>query len=324
LNKKSPSNKILDEIEYFSMKIYDKNYKRHLTKKSFENICRSYGKKYFTLYKTQKNSQYATDALNYAIFNWYQIGDYKNLKKALPDIDNNSNSWNSICKYILQTYARASYTNKDMSIYHEGIKTIEGLRQIIKPKIGKTRLNYDLGFYYFNSGNNNIALNYFKNIISINADNHFIFIANGFIYEINKLQVGMDAPNIITNDINGNTINLYKMKGKNILIHFWSYNCGPAFNYFNQYRSIYKNYGKSKITMIGINTDGQLNKLKKITKDEKFNWSQILDNDDKNDNFARLFNVHTSTKLILINKYGKIKFIGSEIEKLRKELSQLK
>lgn len=55
-----------------------------------------------------------------------------------------------------------------------------------------------------------------------NADSDMIETAKGFIYEIDHLQVGMDAPAFTAKTLDGKEVSLASFRGKAVLLNFWA------------------------------------------------------------------------------------------------------
>lgn len=68
-------------------------------------------------------------------------------------------------------------------------------------------------------------------------------------------EVGKKAPAFTLNDMKGNTVTLYSLKGKVVLLDFWGTWCSPCKEEFPELDALYKKYGKDGLEVVGISVD---------------------------------------------------------------------
>jgi peroxiredoxin len=94
-------------------------------------------------------------------------------------------------------------------------------------------------------------------------------------------QIGFKAINFVTKSINGNIIDLSKLKGNYVLLDFWGTWCSPCREEMPKLKSIYEEYKDKNFIMIGIAND-EIKNLKKFIDENDVSWDQIVQSDDKN------------------------------------------
>ena len=88
-------------------------------------------------------------------------------------------------------------------------------------------------------------------------------------------QVGLKAINFVSKSINGNIIELSKLKGKYVLLDFWGTWCLPCREEIPKLKSIYEEYKDQNFIMIGIAND-DIENLKKYILENEVKWEQII------------------------------------------------
>ncbi len=115
-----------------------------------------------------------------------------------------------------------------------------------------------------------------------------------------QTEVGNLAPNIVESGL----FNLTNLKGKYVVLDFWGTWCGACVKGFPKMRDYYSKY-RSKVEFVGISCNDKKSVWTKCIKDEGLQWTQLLNDVDKND-FARQYNVSVFPTKVLIDKEGKI------------------
>ncbi|MEP0004839.1 MAG: TlpA disulfide reductase family protein [Balneola sp.] len=175
--------------------------------------------------------------------------------------------------------------------------------------------------------NRSKAIEYFENIIDLNADSVEVEMAKRDLYDLRSLQIGQKAPQFSVTDLEGNLVELKDYQGKYVLIEFWATWCGPCIPEIPYLKKAYENFGdREDFKMIGISLDTDRVKLKEFLEENEIKWTQILDEGGTgkwSGKLGTLFAVGNGIpKTFLIDKVGNI--IATELrkEKLNEILSQ--
>lgn len=122
-----------------------------------------------------------------------------------------------------------------------------------------------------------------------------------------QIIVGKSIPVVTDNKNNTNAIN--EFKEKYLLLHFWATWCVPCKKQLPMIQYIKDNVSPKNLSIVSICTFSDSALMKKNIDLHKMNWQNIY---DKNNEIARLFEVSSVPRLILINQNKVIEFIDSE------------
>tara|TARA_R110002051_G_scaffold200208_1_gene267121 strand:- start:709 stop:2067 length:1359 start_codon:yes stop_codon:yes gene_type:complete len=109
--------------------------------------------------------------------------------------------------------------------------------------------------------------------------------------------------------IDGTEIDLSRMKGKVVLIDFWSIGCAPCIKEMPHFRALYDKYRDQGFEIIGLAAEGDnaKNMVMKIMEKTGANWPQRLDKgSDATVSFNSLYNITIYPTVWLLDKEGKI------------------
>jgi hypothetical protein len=67
------------------------------------------------------------------------------------------------------------------------------------------------------------ALKLFRKVLAERPDTPYAKLAKSYIFEIEKLQIGMIAPDIVGEDADGNEIKLSSFRGQVVVLDFWGF-----------------------------------------------------------------------------------------------------
>ena len=124
-------------------------------------------------------------------------------------------------------------------------------------------------------------------------------------------------------DINGKRIALSSLKGKYVLLTFWSFMSKECLAENLQLKEFYKIYKNRGFEIYQINVDENETDWKRAVKYDELPWISTREDDQRNPENARLFNVTRLPSNFLFDKDGKI--VGSNLHdrSLQIKLEQL-
>jgi RNA polymerase sigma factor (sigma-70 family) len=134
--------------------------------------------------------------------------------------------------------------------------------------------------------------------------------------EIRNLAVGKPAPEISGKDIDGQSFKLSDYRAKVVLLAFWAGWCGAGRDFASLERSLAGTMRDSPFVLLGVNSDGDMVKLKAQMKAEHItarSWCDGGGNANTPGPIARKFHVHGWPSLYLLDARGIIrhKFFGT-------------
>lgn len=118
-----------------------------------------------------------------------------------------------------------------------------------------------------------------------------------------KIQTGTQAPEIILRDSTGREIKLSSLKGKYVLIDFWSSWCGPCRGENVNLVKVYKDYKEKGFEIVSVSVDEKESNWKKAMKEDKISWISVLDSKGE---YEKLYNISSFPTNYLIDPQGKI------------------
>lgn len=134
------------------------------------------------------------------------------------------------------------------------------------------------------------------------------------LFAVTQLEEGSVAPDFAVPDVNGKEVKLSSMRGKYVLLDFWATWCGPCRAGNPHLISLYNQYKKEGLEIIGIaDDDNNIAGWKKAIKDDGIEiWPQVLRNKNKLNASCESIDLSGTYKVggyptkILIDKEGKI------------------
>ncbi len=142
----------------------------------------------------------------------------------------------------------------------------------------------------------NLGINKRKNALSLEK----ITIPKEKIY---STQIGYQAP--IFKGVKYNTndsLSLDNLRGKYVLLDFWSVYCPPCIKELPLLKEIYDKTDRNKFEIIGIVTNENDKRLQKLLKDNAVNWSQILSTEQNN--IQNRYNINHYPTTFLLDPNG--------------------
>ncbi|WP_345950566.1 TlpA disulfide reductase family protein [Mucilaginibacter sp. PAMB04274] len=119
--------------------------------------------------------------------------------------------------------------------------------------------------------------------------------------------IGVTAPDFTQPDTAGNPIKLSSLRGKYVLLDFWSSNCEPCLQSYPNLVRVYEKYYK-KFTVLGVSLDKATYKTAWLNaiKQNNLDWTQVSDFKEWNNEAAMLYYVNAIPQNFLIDPDGKI------------------
>lgn len=260
-----------------------------------------YAKEFLTYYKNNKNSETAELALHSAFTMWGNTGDDSYVHEALSIIDKNSDIWHriGIPVQLLNIY----YRNEKPEVEESIILLHELENQLTHPQ-SKSSVYRWLKSHYHEEKNHDMAIKYARLLVETDADEWYVDHGLGYLYEVESLQVGQNAPAFKSEALEGEILSLAELKGKFVLIEFWGTWCGPCYPEIPHLKKLWDLYGENDLVIIGVALDENEAKVKNVINEQEMFWPQVLQPDQFDGELVKLFNVTGVPKMYLIDTQG--------------------
>lgn len=118
---------------------------------------------------------------------------------------------------------------------------------------------------------------------------------------VKKIHVGITAPEFTLNDINGNPLSIYSLRGKYVLLDFWGSWCKWCIKGFPDMKEAYAKH-KSKVEFLGIACNDKMEKWKDALATYKLPWLNVFNVGDVD--VSALFAVKGYPTKIVIDPQG--------------------
>jgi len=116
----------------------------------------------------------------------------------------------------------------------------------------------------------------FQRIIKSSPDAPLTSRAKGYVFEIDHLQVGMEAPNFEATTIDGKKISLSSLRGKVVLIDFWATWCPSCIGEIPKLTAAAERF-KGKFDILAVSADDNRDAIKSLGKSIKLPGIQTWD-----------------------------------------------
>jgi thiol-disulfide isomerase/thioredoxin len=143
------------------------------------------------------------------------------------------------------------------------------------------------------------------------------------LFELRKLNVGQNAPEIEGEDIDGKPLKLSDHRGKVVVLNFWGTWCGPCMAMVPQERSLVKRLEGKPFALFGINSDSDRAKLKDAITQRSITWRSWWDGGKVGGPIATRWNVHAWPTTYVLDAKGMIRFKNVRGEALDKAVDAL-
>ncbi len=118
-------------------------------------------------------------------------------------------------------------------------------------------------------------------------------------------------------------VDLSKLKGKVVLIHYWATTCEPCKVDIAQLKEMQTKYGKDAFALVGISLDNSEKELVEYLRRSKMPWPQLFEPGGLDSRYANDMGILTLPTMILIDDKGKVVNRGVHITELDNELKAL-
>ena len=138
-----------------------------------------------------------------------------------------------------------------------------------------------------------------------------------------QVTIGQEAPEISLPNVAGNTITLSSLKGKIVLLDFWTSWCGPCRAANPGIVKLYKKYKEQGFEVYAVSLDESKKKWINAIKRDKLTYTQVIDVNVWVSSVALNYGIEAIPTNFLIDKTGKIVAIdleGAALEKMIKSL----
>jgi thiol-disulfide isomerase/thioredoxin len=147
--------------------------------------------------------------------------------------------------------------------------------------------------------------------------------AEAELFELRRLAVGKEVPNIEGDDTAGKSLNLNEYRGKVVVLVFWGTWCPHCMAMVPTEHALVKRYEGKPFAMVGVNSDIELDKLKPALVKHGITWRSFYDGPTTDGPIASRWNVQGWPAVYVIDAKGVIRFRGVRGEELERAVAEL-
>jgi len=148
--------------------------------------------------------------------------------------------------------------------------------------------------------------------------------ANSFGKQLSgTLRLGMYAPDLNTTDFKGNPVKLSEYKGNIVVLYFWATWSDHCLRDLPKVKKNYNRFKGRGVRFIGISQDDEIEELKGFVGANQISWPQVFEGMRWKGTISKMFNVEKIPAIYVLDKEGKICYIGNNNKKVSKVITNL-
>ncbi len=157
------------------------------------------------------------------------------------------------------------------------------------------------------------------------SDNPFVVDFVGTFKKEEMLAIGAVAPdiNLPGPGEDGESVSLYSLRGKIVLLDFWASWCSPCIRELPNLINVYNKYNDQGFEIYGVSLDKSHDAWKGAIEKYDMNWVHVSDLKYWQSKAAQLYNVEGIPYTVLIDKEGKIIAKGLRGNALEEKLKEI-
>lgn len=150
----------------------------------------------------------------------------------------------------------------------------------------------------------------FRSLVEDYAGTDIADEAEGHLFVIDHLQVGMQVPEAVGKDVDGKEIKLSDYRGKVVMIVFWATWCKGCMQEIPHERELMKSHADKPFTILGINVDESRSVCRDAIKKEGITWPNIYDGMPGSGGIATKWHVNSFPMVLMLDHKGVIRYKG--------------
>jgi thiol-disulfide isomerase/thioredoxin len=107
--------------------------------------------------------------------------------------------------------------------------------------------------------------------------------------------------------LDGREVNLVKLKGKVVLVEFWSTSCGPCIAEMPMVKGLYEKFHNRGFEVVAISLDEKESALRRFIKEKELPWPQHFDGKGWENQFAARYGIFAIPTMWLVDKEGNLR-----------------
>ena len=115
--------------------------------------------------------------------------------------------------------------------------------------------------------------------------------------------------------LDGRKVSLADLKGKVVLIDFWSTTCLPCLREMPELKKLYGKYKSQGLEIVGINLDSNQKVLQRFIQKEEISWPQYFDPAGPTNRLAQEFGIRAIPVVWLVDRHGLLRYLNTSADR---------
>jgi peroxiredoxin len=160
-----------------------------------------------------------------------------------------------------------------------------------------------------------ISMPYFRRVANLGEK------AERSLHALEHLTIGAEAPDVLGQDIEGNSLKLRDYRGRVVLLSFWFTGCGPCMEMIPKEQKLVETFKDRPFTLLAVCADADLETAQKTVKEHGIDWTCWFDG--QNGPIVRDYNVQRWPTFYLLDKDGRIAAKNLDRDQMDIQIAQL-
>jgi thiol-disulfide isomerase/thioredoxin len=131
-------------------------------------------------------------------------------------------------------------------------------------------------------------------------------LANHLLHGTKPYEIGKPL-DIRFTALDGRDVDLAKLKGKVVLVEFWSTSCGPCIAEMPTVKAVYEKFHNRGFEVVAISLDDKESALRRFIKEKELPWPQHFDGKGWANQFAARYGIFEIPTMWLVDKEGNLR-----------------
>lgn len=263
-----------------------------------------YATEFFDYFVANPKSPTGRRAAENAFLMWGNLGDAEKVESALKKVSDDSILWSRILDSISSAYFRSKRQSEYAIL-------LTDLKDRLTDPVSRSGVFLRLGRHFEKSGEFEEAKKLYSAVVQMNSTTFDVGKAEFALFELAWLNIGQSAPDFSIDTVSGDPFTLSELKGKVVLLDFWSTKCGPCIKEIPVLKEVFERTNQRDFALVGVARDRDLNVLKKFLNEREMNWTQIQQfkhdgEAERNELILNKYNIYSLPRSFLIDRDGKI------------------